>query len=563
MACSSQKESELLDDLEPWVTSNVDSALYRLNSIPVPSGEETRARYDLFSVWIHYRNYDDDLDLAALENAYSYYKNKGNDLRKAQAYYLHAAVCELMKVGDEEQHSRDYLEAANAVEKTNDHVLAAQIYQRITNAMNARHIFHESLKWGEKYRDEAKKSGYGTEEVIALLQLAMAHCWHVDSIRQANDTNMVYEKSIELSREALGIAQRIRKPDYEVRATSKLSSFFGRSNILDSALFYAQRTEELQAMNDQKSDQRRAHLYLADAYRKMGEKYADENILHPSASAKAKALEMADSALKYINLDINHQDNAVRVSAHQLMYIVYRDVLHDNGRALRYMTKYNELKDSVQAAYQNEKVLTLPIKMEKAAVEANLSKTKHILWGSIGIFLIFIITASVINFSIRSKNKRMLEKLQDELNKALEKSKDNVPAPTPITTPEIAAPSKIRLEGTTNESLELEPCDLLSITSEGNYIKVSYIEHKKDKFGEEIEVVSTKMLRSTMKDIENQLESNKEIVRCHRAFLVNLSHISRISSTSAGLSLHIDSDNQAIPVSRSYVSKIKETLENR
>ena len=72
--------------------------------------------------------------------------------------------------------------------------------------------------------------------------------------------------------------------------------------------------------------------------------------------------------------------------------------------------------------------------------------------------------------------------------------------------------------------------------------------------------VHTHMLRATMKQMEDALEAYPMIVRCHRAFMVNLAQVEQISSNSRAMQLVIRHSHDAIPVSRSNVSKLKELL---
>ena len=111
--------------------------------------------------------------------------------------------------------------------------------------------------------------------------------------------------------------------------------------------------------------------------------------------------------------------------------------------------------------------------------------------------------------------------------------------------------SQITLEGTTNEHVTLEIADLLYIEAVGNYVKIV------DKGENEVQA---HMLRTTMKQMEDALQAYPMIVRCHRAFMVNLSQVEQISSNSRAMQLVMHHSHDAIPVSRSNVSKLKELL---
>ena len=110
----------------------------------------------------------------------------------------------------------------------------------------------------------------------------------------------------------------------------------------------------------------------------------------------------------------------------------------------------------------------------------------------------------------------------------------------------------ITLEGTTNECVAIEISNLLYIEAVGNYVKV--VSKRENE-------VKTNMLRATMKQMEDELQAYPMIVRCHRAYMVNLGQVEQISSNSRAMQLVMRHTHDAIPVSRSNVSKLKELLE--
>ena len=111
--------------------------------------------------------------------------------------------------------------------------------------------------------------------------------------------------------------------------------------------------------------------------------------------------------------------------------------------------------------------------------------------------------------------------------------------------------SQVTLEGTTNEHVSLDISDLLYIEAVGNYVKVTQLLD-----GE----VKTNMLRATMKQMEDSLQAYPMIVRCHRAFMVNLGQVEQISSNSRAMQLVMRHSHDVIPVSRSNVNKLKDLL---
>jgi len=137
--------------------------------------------------------------------------------------------------------------------------------------------------------------------------------------------------------------------------------------------------------------------------------------------------------------------------------------------------------------------------------------------------------------------------LNEQLRKMQTSGQDSKPAQEGS----VHLPSKITLEGTTNESVTLDISDLLYMEAVGNYVKVMQIRN-----GE----VKTNMLRATMKQMVDTLQAYPAIVRCHRAFLVNLGQVEQISSNSHAMQLVMRHSHDAIPVSRSNMAQIKEAV---
>ena len=120
-----------------------------------------------------------------------------------------------------------------------------------------------------------------------------------------------------------------------------------------------------------------------------------------------------------------------------------------------------------------------------------------------------------------------------------------------LVSPPLGDSGALTLEGTTNEHVTLNISDLLYIEAVGNYVKVCQRQDNE---------VHTKMLRATMKQMEDELEAYPMIVRCHRAFMVNLGQVEQISSNARAMQLVMRHSHDAIPVSRSNVNKLKELL---
>ena len=109
----------------------------------------------------------------------------------------------------------------------------------------------------------------------------------------------------------------------------------------------------------------------------------------------------------------------------------------------------------------------------------------------------------------------------------------------------------LTLTGTTNESVTLQISHLLFIEAVGNYVKVCHLHNGQ---------VHSDMLRATMKQMEETLQGYPMIVRCHRAFLVNLGQVEQIISHSGSTQLLIKHCHESLPVSRSNMSQVKSAI---
>lgn len=110
---------------------------------------------------------------------------------------------------------------------------------------------------------------------------------------------------------------------------------------------------------------------------------------------------------------------------------------------------------------------------------------------------------------------------------------------------------RLILTGATRDTVELRSADLLYMEAYGNYVRINY--HSTDG-------VKQKLLRATIKQIEESLQNDPAIVRCHRAFIVNVTHIVHVEGNLHGYKLKLRYTNDEIPVSRGYTKNIKEQI---
>ena len=157
-------------------------------------------------------------------------------------------------------------------------------------------------------------------------------------------------------------------------------------------------------------------------------------------------------------------------------------------------------------------------------------------------------------FKFRSKYLAMELEETRLLNEELKKMQEpEQPLPIEVEKPsEKPRPQELTLTGTTNESVTLHISHLLFIEAVGNYVKVC---HLRD------EQVRTDMLRVTMKQMEETLQGYPMVVRCHRAFLVNLGQVEQIISHSGSTQLLIKHCHESLPVSRSNMAQVRAAIQ--
>lgn len=159
---------------------------------------------------------------------------------------------------------------------------------------------------------------------------------------------------------------------------------------------------------------------------------------------------------------------------------------------------------------------------------------------------------------LAGKRKKLLAKQEEELKllneqlKSLQKGRKETPVAT-TTTEQQPIPTHIKLTGSTSDTLSLDIANLVYIEAVGNYVKVYQLLDGK---------IKNDMLRATSKQIEEQLSAYPMMVRCHRAFIVNLQQVEQIISHSGTTQLVMKNCHDAIPVSRSNMAQIKVAIKD-
>ncbi|MEO6039697.1 MAG: LytTR family DNA-binding domain-containing protein [Saprospiraceae bacterium] len=111
--------------------------------------------------------------------------------------------------------------------------------------------------------------------------------------------------------------------------------------------------------------------------------------------------------------------------------------------------------------------------------------------------------------------------------------------------PQDTSPSEslpITLQGENQgERLIVTVDQIYYLAAADNYVQVFYREK---------ELFKNRMLRSTLKKMEDALVGHPQFFRCHRTFLVNLDKVAQVSGNAQGYRLHLVDLEETVPVSR-------------
>lgn len=324
-----QSLSPELQHLDSLVAAQPDSALRYLPQVPVPDVADryAYATWCLLKTWTEYRCYQPITTDTLVNQGFGYFVMNSDDHgRRALAYYLRAVVHEEMKVGDNADHVLDLMKGCKEADQCDDHVLASQLYHRYGLAMTDGDRHDEAKVWLERFLDRATKANSKKEQIIALINLSNNALYLAGT---GGDTS----KAIEYAAKAYRLAQEWKMPVEQGKAAGQLSACYSRSQNAAEALKYAIVAKDIDEMQRNLHNRKTEVVYtrIADAHRKLGN---------------------ADSALYYARKNECSNRLRTRKNATQIMYMVYRDLLGDNDRAVELMSLYNRQNDSMKREMQ-------------------------------------------------------------------------------------------------------------------------------------------------------------------------------------------------------------------
>ncbi|MBN2610457.1 MAG: LytTR family transcriptional regulator DNA-binding domain-containing protein [Bacteroidales bacterium] len=112
-------------------------------------------------------------------------------------------------------------------------------------------------------------------------------------------------------------------------------------------------------------------------------------------------------------------------------------------------------------------------------------------------------------------------------------------------------PEEVFTSENKSEIVKLKTDSIVLIKSADNYVEIFYKEEEK---------VQQKLIRNTLKNIENQLKKHAQFIRCHRTCIINKKHVYDFKHDYAGYRLKLSGFSGDVPVSRQYLLAVKEAI---
>lgn len=166
-------------------------------------------------------------------------------------------------------------------------------------------------------------------------------------------------------------------------------------------------------------------------------------------------------------------------------------------------------------------------------------------WGTTTLYVscISAIVAIIVIYQLRNDKLRQRLDEVEQMNRLLEQRQESI-----VETQK----EMVEFIGQGLKShLMVAPADILYVESMANYADICYIADNE---------IHHSTLRITLKQVKETLASCENIIQCHRAFLVNLNFIQKITDRNSGYQLQLFGLEKLIPVSRANESVIKQKL---
>lgn len=102
-----------------------------------------------------------------------------------------------------------------------------------------------------------------------------------------------------------------------------------------------------------------------------------------------------------------------------------------------------------------------------------------------------------------------------------------------------------------SDNFRIQVSEIVYAKSADNYVEVGYHDEG---------VMKKKMVRNTLRSVEQQLAEFNNFIRTHRTSLVNIQYIDKLNKNINSYWLSLDKTKETIPVSRQYLISVKNLL---
>ncbi len=102
-----------------------------------------------------------------------------------------------------------------------------------------------------------------------------------------------------------------------------------------------------------------------------------------------------------------------------------------------------------------------------------------------------------------------------------------------------------------SDNFRIQTSEIVYAKSADNYVEIGYHDEG---------IVKKKMVRNTLRNIEQQLSDFNNFIRTHRTSLVNIQYIDKLNKNFNSYWLSLDKTKETIPVSRQYLMAVKDLL---
>ena len=391
-SCSRKDTRPLPEELvraERLVWDTPDSALYVLQSMPVPSESQrlARATWALLTAQARYKLFLPQTD-SLINIACDYFHRHGDARQKAYAYLYKAGISRELQREDEAQ--RFYQLAVEEVEQTDDARLGYLIYIGLSELYAYQDMGEHSLRMADKaaeYAGLCKDSAY-----ICSAAMLRARAYTVlDSLRMAA---CCYKESLRFANNPIDMSD----------VSNELAGIYRRLNMLDSALCYMRQAMAIDYELNRKGTV--AHNVT------IGTIYLSANKLDSATYYTEKILADTTATLSQI------------AAAHQNLYFLYQKQgiyqkaakhCFQFSKCLYSIFQANKGKDlaKIQAKYDHQKVLN----------EKNAMKVKALLL-LISLLVIIVVLTSYLQWKLRQK-KLYIRQVEEEIKNKTVQIQDN------------------------------------------------------------------------------------------------------------------------------------------